>query len=96
MEVLKCNNMNEEMEENIKTIIEDSFKDEYKNKIIYAKNQLKQLYSDNKWSIFYISRDNSNSSKWISSGTIFFCKYNNFRIIIYPSKNIQEESKDDS
>ena len=70
MEVLECNNMNEEMEENIKTIIEDSFKDEYKT--IYAKNQLKQLYSDNKWSIFYISRDNSNSSKWISSGTIFF------------------------
>ena len=91
MELLKCNNMNEEMEENIKNIIEDSFENEHKTS--YVRKQLNQLYSDNNWSVFYIGRDNIS---YRCVGTIFFCRYKDYKIIIYPNKNIQEESDNDS
>ena len=39
---------------------------------------------------------NKDKSAWACDGTVFYCDYNNYEIIIYPSKNIQEESKNDS
>ena len=91
MELLKCNNMNEEMEENIKKNIEDSFENEHKTS--YVRKQLNQLYSDKKWNVFYIRKDKYGYS---CGGTTFFCRYEDYLIIIYPSKNIQDESDDDS
>ena len=88
---MECKNVDEEMEENIKKIIEDSFENEHKTS--YVRKQLRQLYSDNKWSVFYIRRDKYRHS---CGGTTFFCRYKDYKIIIYPNKNIQEESDNDS
>ena len=93
LELLKSNNMNKEMKENIKKIIEDSFENEHKTS--YVRKQLNQLYSDKNWDVFYINKDDCHC-RYNGGGTTFFCGYEDYLIIIYPSKNIQEESDNDS
>ena len=91
MEVISSN-LAEEMSNNIKTIISDSFKQKNQRKPVYINKRLNELYSNEKWSVLFI---NQNFSETIYSfkthGAFFSCKYKERIIIIYPSKITKKE-----
>ena len=92
-----CDNIEEEMKNNLIKIIEESFEQEEKKPCDYVSNQLKKLYPDEKWNIIFIHQENSNSCSTKTKGSIFLCKYKDYRIIIYPSnikaKNVSKGEK---
>jgi len=84
-------NMDKEMKNNIKNIINNSFKQEDDRKTVYVSNQLKKLYNQFDWNVLFIHQKDNHAHSYTCFGRIFICKYNDRRIIIFPSK-IEEGS----
>ena len=84
--------MSDEMKDNIKRIIKESFK-QNETKSTYAKEKLKELYSQEKWSILFIYQGDNSGSSYSISGAFFTCKYKGYRIIVYSKKKNQKTQK---
>ena len=108
MQIEQGKNMDEKVKNNIAKIIEDSFEQsdgkKCQEKICHSvNNQIKKLYPKEKWSIIFILQEQNDAYSIKTHGKIFFCKYRNYKIIIYPSKiekaetknNLKEEDNED-
>ena len=80
MEDEHSNQMTDEMKNNIKRIIKESFK-QNENKCTYVKGKLKELYSQDYWSILYIYQGDNSGYHYNISGTFFICKYKGYKIL---------------
>ena len=90
--------MDEEMKEGIKKIVEDSFDDKIKNseesRAAYTCKKLDKLYPDYLWNVIYIHKGEHNSYSYNGNDSIFFCNYNKYGVIIYPSERKNSSKKD--
>ena len=93
MEDEDSDQMTDEIKDNIKRIIKESFK-QNEHITSYVKGKLKELYSQDYWSILYIYQGDKKGYRYNISGTFFICKYKGYRILIYSKKKNQKESKD--
>ena len=101
MEVIFCYNIDGEMENNIKNIIEDSFNEDRKNtsepRANYIYNELKNIYPENKWSVLsiHLKNDIGKGYSYHGKGSIFFCYYKKRGIIICSYENNKKIFQDD-
>ena len=90
--------MDEEMKNGIKKIVEDSFDDKIKNseesRAAYTCKKLNKLYPDYLWNVIYIHKGEHNSYSYNGNDSIFFCNYNKYGVIIYPSERKNSSKKD--
>ena len=101
MEVKFCHNIDGEMENIIKNIIENSFNEDKKNSsksiLEYIYNGLKDIYPENNWDVMIIelNDDVGEGCSYHGKGSIFLCYYENLWIIIYQLENIKKKFEDD-
>ena len=88
--------MDEKMKNNIKNIIEDSFKENIKNKGSYIKKQLIQMYHEKRWSVILIHVGDHDGYYVNISGPILIYYYKKKCIIIYPRKGEKNPKDEDS
>ena len=90
--------MDEEMKNGIKKIVEDSFDDKIKNseesRAVCTCKKLNKLYPDYLWNVIYIHKGEHNSYSYNGNDSIFFCNYNKYGVIIYPSERKNSSKKD--
>lgn len=89
-----CRHMDKEMKDNIIIIIKNSFKQTDERKTVYISNQLKEIYNNEDWNVLFFYQKENVDYSYKCFGSIFICKYNDRRIIIYPSK-IEEDTKEE-
>ena len=99
MEINECysKNMDKEMKNKIKIIIKNPFKQTDERKTVYFSNQLKKIYSKEDWNVLYIYQKDNDDYSYKCFGRVFVCKYNDRRIIIYPSiieEDIRKEEEE--
>ena len=90
--MINAKNMNKEMENKVKETIIKAFEQTKKRKPIYISDKLKQLYPKDDWTVICIKQKITNSYTMNTFGILFFCRYKNYRIVIYPSKLMPQET----
>ena len=89
MEEKSCHNMDENMKDNIKTIIENSFnngiKDSLENRTSFINNQLEKIYPEKKWMIISIRLSDYKGYSYHGKGALLMCYYKNRLIIVNSS-----------
>ena len=79
MEVQFCDYMKEEMKNNIKKIIEDSFDKKLRKpeetKASFTQEKLNEIYSNYAWNVLFIDIDNINKYSFSGAGKKFFLHF---------------------